>query len=153
MYQKIIQKYKITLIFPVLLCALLLSGCSSSHLKDGFYTAQMSEYSHGWKEYLCIMVKDDKIVYAEFNAKDPSGYIKAWDNAYMRNMAAVESTYPNDYTRKYVAQLMEAQGTDGLDTVSGATHSGNNFVRLAAAVIEQAASGNPNTVTVQAEEE
>ena len=99
------------------------------------------------------MVKDDKIVYAEFNAKDPSGYIKAWDNAYMRNMAAVQNTYPNDYTRKYVAQLMETQGTDGLDTVSGATHSGNNFVRLAAAVIEQAASGNPNTVTVQAEEE
>lgn len=134
--------------------AVSLCGCgSSASLKDGFYTAQMSDYSHGWKEYLCIMVKDDNIVYAEFNAKNPSGYIKAWDNAYMENMAAVQNTYPNDYTRKYVAQLIKVQGTDGLDTVSGATHSGNNFLRLAAAVIEQAAEGNPDIVTVQSEAE
>ena len=133
----------------ILLCACLLGGCSSATLKDGFYTAQMSDYSHGWKEYLCIMVKDDKIVYAEFNAKSPSGYIKAWDNAYMESMAAVQTTYPNDYTRKYVAQLIQAQNTDGIDTVSGATHSGSNFLKLSAAVIEQAAAGNPNIVTVQ----
>ena len=34
-----------------------LGGCSSkTAMKDGFYTAEMSGYSHGWKEYLCIMV-------------------------------------------------------------------------------------------------
>lgn len=137
----------------ILLCASLLGGCSSSTLKDGFYTAQMSDYSHGWKEYLCIMVKNDKIVYAEFNAKNPSGYIKAWDNAYMENMAAVQNTYPNDYTRKYVAQLIESQNTDGIDTVSGATHSGNNFLKLSSAVIEQAKVGDPDTVIVQSESE
>lgn len=136
-----------------LICTCLLGGCGSSTLKDGFYTAQMSDYSHGWKEYLCIMVKNDNIVYAEFNAKNPSGYIKAWDNAYMQSMAAVQNTYPNDYTRKYVAQLIEAQSTDGIDTVSGATHSGNNFLKLSAAVIEQAKAGDPNTVTVQSEAE
>lgn len=147
---------KTTWMLPILIVlgAWLLCGCgSSAKLKDGFYTAQISDYSHGWKEYLCIMVKDDNIVYAEFNAKNPSGYIKAWDNAYMENMAAVESTYPNDYTRKYVAQLIKVQGSDGLDTVSGATHSGNNFVKLAAAVIGQAEKGDPDIVTVQSESE
>ena len=146
---------KTTWMLPILIVlgAWLLCGCgSSAKLKDGFYTAQMSDYSHGWKEYLCIMVKDN-IVYAEFNAKNPSGYIKAWDNAYMENMAAVETTYPNDYTRKYVAQLIKVQGSDGLDTVSGATHSGNNFVKLAAAVIGQAEKGDPDIVTVQSESE
>lgn len=137
----------------LLLCTLLLNGCGSASLKDGFYTAQMSDYSHGWKEYLCIMVKDDNIVYAEFNAKNPSGYIKAWDNAYMENMAAVCTTYPNDYTRKYVAQLIESQNTDDIDTISGATNSGNNFLKLADAVIHQASTGNPDTVTVQSESE
>lgn len=137
----------------LLLCTLLLNGCDSASLKDGFYTAQMSDYSHGWKEYLCIMVKDDNIVYAEFNAKNPSGYIKAWDNAYMENMAAVCTTYPNDYTRKYVAQLIESQNTDGIDTISGASHSGSNFLKLASAVIEQAIDGNPNTIIVQSESE
>ena len=145
------KKYIILLLMAGVLC---FSGCGSKGtMKEGFYTAEMADYSHGWKEYLCIMVKDDNIVYAEFNAKNPSGYIKAWDNAYMENMAAVETTYPNDYTRKYVAQLIKVQGSDGLDTVSGATHSGNNFVKLAAAVIGQAEKGDPDIVTVQSESE
>lgn len=94
----------------LILIAALLSGCSSKNeMKDGFYTAEMSDYSFGWKEYLCIMVKDDKVVYAEFNAKNPSGYIKAWDNAYMKNMKPVSGTYPNEYTRTYVSELIETQ--------------------------------------------
>lgn len=144
---------KKSLICGILLLTLLLSGCSfGSSMKDGFYTAEMSEFSHGWKEYLCIMVKDDTIVYAEFNAKDPSGYIKAWDNAYMENMNSVQGTYPNEYTRAYVAELIETQSTDSLDTVSGASHSGSNFRKLAVAVVEQAAKGDATTVIVESED-
>lgn len=146
------KKFHLVWLLSMIMCSTcLLSGCGNN-LKDGFYTAQMSEYSHGWKEYLCIMVKDDKIVYAEFNAKNASGYIKAWDNAYMQNMAAVQTTYPNDYTRKYVAELIEAQTAQGLDTVSGATSSGSNFVKLAAAVLEQAATGAEDIVIVPSAE-
>lgn len=51
----------------MLLPMLLLGGCGvGNKMEDGFYTAEMAEYSHGWKEYLCIFVKNDKIVYAEF---------------------------------------------------------------------------------------
>ncbi len=140
--------------FTVLLFSAFLGGCGSqSGMKDGFYTAEMSEYSHGWKEYLCIMVKNDRIVYAEFNAKDPSGYIKAWDNTYMQNMKSVEGTYPNEYTRKYVAQLLEKQTPDEVETISGATHSGDNFLKLSAAVIEQAMKGDSAISIVTAEEE
>lgn len=70
---------KTTWMLPILIVlgAWLLCGCgSSAKLKDGFYTAQMSDYSHGWKEYLCIMVKDDNIVYAEFNAKNQAAILK-----------------------------------------------------------------------------
>ena len=140
--------------FTVLLFSAFLGGCGSqSGMKDGFYTAEMSEYSHGWKEYLCIRVKNDRIVYAEFNAKDPSGYIKAWDNTYMQNMKSVEGTYPNEYTRKYVAQLLEKQTPDEVETISGATHSGDNFLKLSAAVIEQAMKGDSAISIVTAEEE
>lgn len=42
---------------------LLFQGCGSQpKMQDGFYSAEMSGYSHGWKEYVCIMVKDGKIV-------------------------------------------------------------------------------------------
>lgn len=129
------------------------SGCgSSSKMKDGFYTAEMSDYSFGWKEYLCIMVKDNRIVYAEFNAKDPSGYIKAWDNAYMKNMAPISGTYPNEYTRGYVAQLIDTQNPDAVDAISGASSSGGNFLKLAEAVIQQAIKGDSSTVIVESAE-
>lgn len=143
------KKY-ICLIFLVFPLIFILSGCSTGQkMKDGFYTAEMAEYSHGWKEYLCIMVKDDTIVYAEFNAKNPSGYIKAWDNAYMQSMASVQGTYPNEYTREYVAQLLETQNPENVDTVSGASHSGDNFLKLADAVINQAIEGDSGTIVVE----
>ena len=80
------KKYLSLLLVPALFL-MILTGCNAgSNMKDGYYTAEMSESSHGWKEYVCILVKNDKIVSVEFNAKNESGFIKAWDNEYMRNM-------------------------------------------------------------------
>ena len=136
----------------LILIAALLSGCSSKNeMKDGFYTAEMSDYSFGWKEYLCIMVKDDKVVYAEFNAKNPSGYIKAWDNAYMKNMKPVSGTYPNEYTRTYVSELIETQDPEKCETLTGAASSGTNFSKLSAAVVEQAKKGDSKIKIVKSE--
>lgn len=141
------------ILLGLLILTFLLQGCGSkTGMQDGFYSAEMSGYSHGWKEYVCIMVKGGKIVYTEFNAKDPSGYIKAWDNAYMQNMASVSGTYPNEYTRYYAAELLEHQDPSNVDALSGATSSGTNFKKLTTAVIEQAIAGNPNTRIVETEE-
>ena len=141
---------KKSIILGVFILALLLPGCGSGpRMKDGFYSAEMSDYSHGWKEYVCIMVKGNEIVYTEFNAKDPSGYIKAWDNGYMGNMLAGTGTYPNAYTRAYVAQLVETQDPDEIDAVTGASHSGGNFDKLSRAVMEQAKKGDSSIVVVE----
>lgn len=133
----------------VILAFTVLTGCgSSSDLKDGYYTAEMSEYSHGWKEYLRIQVKHGVIVSAEFNAKNESGFIKAWDNTYMKNMMAVQSTYPNKYTREYVQQLIDNQTDIEVDIVTGASSSGSNFVKLVDAVLKQAQAGDSKTAIV-----
>lgn len=140
------------LFLGMLILVFFLSGCGSQNkMQDGFYSAEMSDYSHGWKEYVCIMVKNDKIVYAEFNAKDPSGYIKAWDNSYMQNMSSVTGTYPNEYTRYYTAELIEKQNSSEVDALTGASTSGSNFKLLTAAVMEQAVKGNADTVIVESE--
>lgn len=129
---------------------LLLCGCANSAMmKDGFYTAEMAEYSHGWKEYLCIMIKNDTIIYAEYNAKNPSGYIKSWDNTYMQNMLTVNGTYPNEYTRNYVSQLLESQTPGVLDAISGASSSAETFKKLSIAVINQAVKGDSSTIIVE----
>lgn len=148
------KKKHLSFLLITSLLLMVLTGCNiGSKMKDGYYTAEMSDFSHGWKEYVCILVKNDKIVSAEFNAKSESGFIKAWDNEYMRNMGTVSGTYPNKYTREYVQQLLEKQKDIQVDMVTGATSSGNNFEKLAAAVIEQAKKGDSTTIIVESEEE
>lgn len=118
---------------------------SSKGMKDGYYTAEMAEFHHGWKEYLCIQVKKGKVVSAEYNARNASGFIKAWDNSYMKNMLQQEGTYPNKYTREYVQQLMEGQSGVKVDAISGASSSGENFTKLVQVVLQQAEKGDSNT--------
>lgn len=143
------MKIQIKRMAAFLLSGMLLAGCGSGKMKDGYYTAEMAEFSHGWKEYVCIQVKDDTIVSAEFNAKDASGFIKAWDNEYMRNMGSVTGNYPNQYTREYVRQLIEGQKDTQVDIMAGATNSGSNFGKLVPAVIEQAKKGDSTIVQVE----
>lgn len=146
------KKKQLYLLFLTSLLLMVLTGCNiGSKMQDGYYTAEMSDFSFGWKEYVCILVKNDKIVSAEFNAKSESGFIKAWDNEYMRNMKTVSEIYPNKYTREYVQQLIDEQKDIEVDMITGATSSGNNFERLVAAVIEQAKKGDSTTVIVESE--
>ena len=129
---------------------MLFTACGEqTGLQDGYYTAQAADFNFGWKEYITIMVKGGSIVSVEYNAENASGFIKSWDNAYMQNMLSAGSTYPNEYTRSYVAQLIETQNPQEVDTVSGASSSGGNFAKLSAAVIEQAKKGDTSIVVVQ----
>ena len=96
------------ILVSLLLTASLLTACGNqTGLQDGYYTAQVSEFSHGWKEYITILVKGGSIVSVEYNAENASGFIKSWDTAYMQTMRQGVGTYPNEYTRYYANQLLE----------------------------------------------
>ncbi len=136
-----------TLIF--LLLVLPLTACSEkTELQDGYYTAQAKDFSHGWKEYITIMVKGGSIVSVEYNAENASGFIKSWDNAYMQTMLHSNGTYPNEYTRYYASQLLEGRRDDDIDALSGATSSYGSFQKLSEAVLEQARKGDSDVVVV-----
>lgn len=136
-----------TLIF--LLLVLPLTACSEkTELQDGYYTAQAKDFSHGWKEYITIMVKGGSIVSVEYNAENASGFIKSWDNAYMQTMLHSNGTYPNEYTRYYANQLLEGRRDDDIDALSGATSSYGSFQKLSEAVLEQARKGDSDIVVV-----
>lgn len=139
----------------LLLVALSLTGCgeTATELQDGYYTAQAADFHFGWKEYVTIMVKGGSIVSVEYNAENPSGFIKSWDNAYMQNMLHVQGTYPNEYTRYYAGELLEGQGKEPIDALTGATSSYGSFQKLSAAVIEQARKGDSSIVYVDTESE
>ncbi len=142
------MKRIVMIVLALLLVAALTSCGGENTLQDGYYTAQAAEYSHGWKEYITIMVKDGSIVSVEYNAENPSGFIKSWDNAYMQNMLHVNGTYPNEYTRYYAGQLLEGQGKGRIDALTGATSSHSSFQKLAEAVLEQARKGDSSIVLV-----
>ena len=138
-----------TTLLSLLLAAALLAACGSrSELQDGYYTAQASAFSHGWKEYVTILVKGGSIISVEYNAENASGFIKSWDNAYMQNMLHSNGTYPNEYTRYYAGQLLSGQGEAPIDAITGATSSYGSFQKLAAAVLEQARKGDSSIVFV-----
>ena len=140
------------MLISLLLLTPLLTACGDQEgLQDGYYTAQASEFSHGWKEYITILVKGGSIVSVEYNAENASGFIKSWDNAYMQNMLQVSGTYPNEYTRYYANQLLEGQGEEGIDALSGATSSYGSFQILSQAVLEQARMGDSSIVIVDTE--
>lgn len=144
------KRKKFILLLMLVFSLTAFSGCGSSgDLKDGYYTAEMADFSNGWKEYLRIQVKHGAIVSAEFNAKNESGFIKAWDNSYMKNMLTIKGTYPNEYTREYVQQLLDEQSDVQVDAVTGATSSGNNFTKLVEAVLKQAEDGDSETAVVE----
>ena len=145
------MKRILVLLFTLLMMVSLLTACGEqTQLQDGYYTAQMSEYSHGWREYITILVKGGSIVSVEYNAENASGFIKSWDNAYMQNMLHTNGTYPNEYTRYYANQLLEGQGEDGIDVIAGATSSHGTFQMLARAVLEQSRKGDSGIIYVSA---
>lgn len=146
-----IFKRVILMLLLTLICAFCVS-CdfqNKSEFKDGYYTAEDAEFSHGWKEYVSITVNNGIIVAVEFNAKNASGFIKAWDIAYMEKMQSIEGTYPNQYTRFYGGQLLENQNVDVVDMISGASNSGGNFIKLSKAVLDNAKKGNTDIIVVK----
>ena len=133
----------------LLLTASLLASCGGqTGLQDGYYTAQAAAFSHGWKEYVTILVKGGAILSVEYNAENASGFIKSWDNAYMQTMLHTNGTYPNEYTRNYAGQLLDGQGEGTIDAISGATSSHSSFQLLAEAVLEQARKGDSSIAIV-----
>ena len=139
----------IAMLLGLTLTASLLAACGTgTGLQDGYYTAQAAEFSHGWKEYITILVRDGSIISVEYNAENASGFIKSWDNAYMQTMLHAQGTYPNEYTRYYANQLLEGQGEGSIDGLAGATSSHESFQILAKAVVEQARKGDSSIAFV-----
>jgi major membrane immunogen (membrane-anchored lipoprotein) len=116
---------------------------------DGYFSAEAEVFDdYGWKEFVSLGVNNGRITSVEYNAKNPSGFIKSWDMDYMRTMNAVSGTYPNEYTRSYADQLLLRGDAEAVDVLSGATHSYHSFKQLAGRALENARAGDSSTALV-----
>lgn len=110
---------------------------------DGTYKASFDYVDgHGWKPFLEVEVKDKKIVKVNFDYINPDGKLKSQDENYNKAMKAKAGTSPAEYTVKFNEGLVKTQNIDKVETVSGATHSFENFKQLAKALLDKAAKGD-----------
>lgn len=121
---------------------------SDGLLHDGYYTAEMADYSDGWKEYLTIYVNNGRVIAAEYDGRNESGFVKSWDMEHARIMNQTDGALQHKYMRFYVSELVARQSSEGIEAMSGATNSYRSFKRLVDAAILQARTGVSEVVFV-----
>ena len=136
-------------VLSVAVIIFLFSGCNGqAKLQDGEYTVRMKEAEHGWVDYLTITVSDGRIITVDYDGLDEKGNRKSEDEAYRTAMEPVAGTYPADFCPKLEKMLIGETDTSGIEKVTGATTSSNNFKRLAEKVLELARTGDTSEQTV-----
>jgi major membrane immunogen (membrane-anchored lipoprotein) len=142
---------RILFLATVLLSLASFSSCDQdfSVMQDGSYTAESAEFdANGWKEFVTILVRGNRIAAVEYDAKNGSGFVKSWDMNYMLLMDAASGTYPDEYTRVYASELLAKQNAADVDVLSGATESHRSFCVLAESAIQHARRGDTSVAFV-----
>lgn len=121
-----------------------------SALKDGKYRAEASDFDQrGWKPFVEIEVSGGKITAVTYDYISKEGKLKTEDAEYNKSMEEKTKTNPIKYTKELEDALIEKQDANAVDTVTGATHSSDNFRKLATKAIENAEAGNTEVGTVE----
>lgn len=113
-----------------------------SKAKDGTYTAESATDSHMGRGRLTVVIKDHKIVAADFIGLTPDGAVK--DNTYGMTNGEVKDERKYKIAQSalkannsYAAQLLETQKPEEVDAIAGATVSYDQFMETAQNVLEQ----------------
>ena len=122
---------------------------------DGTYKAQMKEFDeHGWKDYVVVQIRSDKVSVKEFDAvsKEDENKLKSQDAEMAAQMEEMTGTGPEAYTKELRSNL-DAAGGDPVerDTVAGATVSSNNFRLLVGQILATAAVNGDTEKTLEVE--
>lgn len=121
---------------------------------DGTYKVEADAFDdHGWKPFVELVVKDNKIESVDFNYVNKEGKLKTDDAEYKAAMEPKSGTYPQKYTEELEKQLIEKQLIGDVDVVSGATTSSNNFHALVEYALDDMAEvGDTSTKAIKIEE-
>lgn len=120
-------------------------GAPKKTYVDGTYKATYDYIdSHGWKSFVEVTIKGDKITAAKFDYINPAGKLKSKDAKYNKSMKAASKTktYPALYTLALKNSLIKTQNIGKVDSITGATTSSNNFKTLAKVALANAKKGN-----------
>lgn len=117
-------------------------------LKDGTYNLEEKNYNNGYRVVFSIEVKDGKIVASNYDNVNEAGKSKVEDADYNKNMKDKAGISPEEYIPKLNEELVAAQSADGVDVVTGATHSSHSFQNYAQQLIQAAQAGDTATIEI-----
>ncbi|MGM0122945.1 FMN-binding protein [Enterococcus sp. AZ194] len=117
-------------------------------LQDGTYKLEEKNYSNDYRAVFSITVKDGKIAKSEYDNVNKDGKSKTEDADYNKMMDEKAGTSPEKFIPKFNEELEKAQSPQGIEVVTGATHSFESFQNYAQQLIQAAQAGNTETIEI-----
>ena len=118
-------------------------------LKDGEYTLEEKNYSNDYRVVFSIVVKDGEITESKYDNINKDGESKVDDEEYNKMMTEKAGIGPDEFIPALNEALVAAQNADGVEVVTGATHSTDTFKNYAQQLIQAAQAGNTDTITIE----
>ncbi|QIL45978.1 FMN-binding protein [Vagococcus coleopterorum] len=125
---------------------------AGAELQDGTYTLEEAQEANGYKATFTMVVKDGKIaegtVYDNVNAEGKS---KKEDADYNKKMLEFggDVTNPEAFIPALNESLLETGSADGVEVVTGATHSSMSFKNYAQQLVQAAQAGNTEKIVIE----
>lgn len=123
---------------------------AGSDLKDGTYSLEEAAESNGYKATFTMVVKDGKIAEGtKFDYINAEGKSKAEDADYNKSMKDIAGTNPEAFIPALNDAILETGSADGVEVVTGATHSSMSFKNYAQQLVQAAQAGNTDKIVIE----
>lgn len=108
------------------------SGCFNKNMdyEDGTYYEETDYDDRGWKSTLEVVVGNGNIESVNYEEVNEKGEIKSEDEEYGETMKQTTGISPKEAYKKLEKSLLKTQNIEKVDTISGATYSSENFIKL-----------------------
>lgn len=121
---------------------------AGADLQDGTYKLEEKNESNGYRATFEMTVKDGKITESNYDNINADGKSKADDKDYNKNMKDKSGVGPAEYIKELNDSFVKAQSADGVEVVTGATHSSESFQNYAQQLIQAAQAGDTKTIEI-----
>ena len=122
---------------------------AGAKLKDGTYKLVEDNYDHGYKVKMSMTVKGGKVTDATYDQVNKDGKSKTQDASYEKQMKKYSKVGPKEYINT-LSKEFKANGANinGIQVVSGATESSEDFITYVSQLLNAAQKGNTKTIKV-----
>ncbi|MEG0255172.1 MAG: extracellular electron transfer flavoprotein PplA [Vagococcus sp.] len=121
---------------------------AGGELKDGEYTLEEKNENQDYRATFTMVVKDGKIAESKYDNINKDGKSKTEDAKYNEMMEEKAKTSPEKFIPELNESLVAAQSADGVEVVTGATHSAESFKNYAQQLIQAAQAGKTDKIEI-----